>query len=140
MAEVKTKPTKQSVAAFLKTVTDSQKREDTEAVISLMRDATKYEPVIWGTNIIGFGTYTYKYASGREGDWPIIGLSPRKQNLTLYLMAGHSESKDLLAKLGKHSTGGSCLYIKRLADIDMPTLKALIKRAVATMKKRHKTA
>jgi Domain of unknown function (DU1801) len=140
MAEPKTRPTKQSVAAFLKTVTDAQKREDTETIISLMREVTKQDPVIWGTSIVGFGAYSQKYASGREINWPMIAVSPRKQNLTLYIMAGHADAKDLLAKLGKHSTGASCLYIKRLADIDMPTLKALIKQAFATMKKRHKPA
>ena len=97
MAELKTKATKQSVAAFLKTIPDEQKREDTANVIELMRAATKEEPVMWGTSIIGFGTYRYKYESGREGDWPIVGLSPRKQNLTLYIMPGFSEYKGLLA-------------------------------------------
>ncbi len=139
MAEAKTKPTKQTVAAFLKSVTDDQKREDAARVIDLMRAATKCEPVMWGTSIIGFGTYSYKYESGREGDWPIVGLSPRKQNLTIYIMPGFSEYKDLLAKLGPHTTGASCLYIKRLSDIDMPTLKTLITRSVAAMKKKHKT-
>jgi hypothetical protein len=139
MAEPKTKPTKQSVTAFLKTVTDAQKREDAVAVIEMMRTATKADPVMWGTSIIGFGSYRYKYATGREGDWPIVGLSPRKQNLTLYIMAGFAQHEDLLAKLGKHSTGASCLYIKRLSDIDLPTLKELITQSVAAMKKRHKT-
>ncbi len=140
MAEPKTKPTKQSVAAFLKTVTNAQKREDAVAVIEMMRTATKADPVMWGTSIIGFGSYRYKYATGREGDWPIVGLSPRKQNLTLYIMAGFAQHEDLLAKLGKHSTGASCLYINRLSDIDLPTLKKLITQSVAAMKKRHKTA
>lgn len=138
MAEPKTKPTKQSVAAFLKTVTDSQKREDAAAVIKMMQDATKYDPVMWGTSIIGFGSYRYTYANGREGDWPIVGLSPRKQNLTIYIMEGFTEHEDLLAKIGKHTTGSSCLYVKRLADLDIPTLKKLISRSVAKMKKKHK--
>lgn len=137
MAEAKTKATKLSVAAFLKKVPDTQKREDAAAVIELMREATKTEPVMWGTSIIGFGSYRYKYASGREGDWPIVGLSPRKQNLTIYIMSGFAEYDDLLAKLGKHSTGSSCLYIKRLADIDKPTLKKLITKSIAHMKKKH---
>ena len=137
MAELKTKPTKVSVAAFLKKVPDEQKRKDAAAVINLMREATKAEPVMWGTSIIGFGSYRYTYANGREGDWPIVGLSPRKQNLTIYIMAGFTEYEDLLAKLGKHSTGSSCLYVKRLADIDMPTLKKLITKSVASMKKKH---
>ncbi|MBP6013530.1 MAG: DUF1801 domain-containing protein [Alphaproteobacteria bacterium] len=138
MAELKTKPTKQSVAAFLRKVPDEQKREDAAAVIELMRKATKAEPVMWGTSIIGFGTYRYKSASGREGDWPIIGLSPRKQNLTLYIMPGFAEFENLLAKLGKHTTGSSCLYIKRLADIDVPTLKKLITKSIAKMKEKHR--
>jgi hypothetical protein len=140
MAELKTRPTKQSVTAFLKTVTDDQKREDAGVVIEIMRAATKTDPVMWGTSIIGFGTYHYKYAGGREGDWPIVGLSPRKQNLVLYIMPGFDEYGDLLAKLGKHTTGASCLYIKRLSDIDLPTLKAIVKLSVASMKKRYKAA
>jgi hypothetical protein len=140
MAEPKTKPTKVSVKAFLKTVTDEQKREDAAKVIELMRAATKEEPVMWGTGIIGFGTYRYKYATGREGDWPIVGLSPRKANLTVYIMPGFSEYEDLLAKLGPHTTGSSCLYIKRLSDIHLPTLKTMIARSVAAMKKKHKVA
>ncbi len=140
MAKPTTKPTKQSVATFLKTVTDAQKREDAAAVIEVMRAATKSEPVMWGTSIIGFGSYRYKYANGREGDWPIVGLSPRKQNLTIYIMAGFTEYADLLAKLGKHSNGASCLYIKRLSDIDLPTLKKLVTLSVASMKKKYKSA
>jgi len=138
MAEPKTKPTKLSVAAFLKTVTDAQKREDAGAVMEIMRAATKADPVMWGTSIIGFGSYRYKYATGREGDWPIVGLSPRKQNLTIYIMQGFAERDGLMAKLGKHSTGSSCLYIKRLSDIDLPTLKKLITLSVASMKKKYK--
>ena len=137
MAEPKTKPSKQSVAAFLKKVPDAQKREDAAALVDIMRKATKAEPVMWGSSIIGFGSYRYKYASGREGDWPIIGLSPRKQNLTLYIMVGFAEFEDLLAKLGKHTTGSSCLYIRRLADIDVPTLKKLITKSIAKMKEKH---
>lgn len=138
MAEPKTKATKQSVASFLKTVTDEQKLADAKTVIAMMREATKCEPVLWGTSIIGFGTYRYKYATGREGDWPIVGLSPRKTNLTLYIMPGFDAYEGLLAKLGKHSTGSSCLYIKRLADVDTAVLKKLITQSVAAMKKRYK--
>ena len=137
MAEPKTKPTKQSVAGFLAKVADPTKRADAKTLIAMMKDATKQEPVMWGTSIIGFGTYRYKYASGREGDWPIVGLSPRKQNLTVYIMPGFDEFEDLLSKLGKHSTGSSCLYIKRLADIDLPTLKKIVTKSVAKMKKKY---
>jgi hypothetical protein len=138
MAEPKTKATADSVPAFVKKIPDAQKRADTEAVIALMREATKHEPVMWGSSIIGFGSYTYSYASGRTGDWPIIGLSPRKQNLTLYIMPGFDERGPLLKKLGPHTTGKSCLYIKRLSDIDLPTLKKLVTGSIAEMKKRHK--
>lgn len=140
MAELKTKPTKQSVSAFLKTVTDEQKREDAGTVIEIMRAATKMDPVMWGTSIIGFGSYRYKYAGGREADWPLVGLSPRKQNLVVYIMPGFDEYGALMAKLGKHATGASCLYIKRLSDIDLPTLKKLVTLSVAAMKKKHKAA
>jgi hypothetical protein len=140
VAELKTKATKQSVAAFLKSVTDAQKREDAAAVIEIMRAATKAEPVMWGASIIGFGSYRYKYETGREGDWPIVGLSPRKTNLTLYIMPGFDQYTDLLTRLGKHTTGASCLYIKRLSDIDMATLKKLVTLSVAAMKKKYKPA
>lgn len=140
MAEIKTKPTKQSVTAFLRSVTDEQRRKDAAEVIELMRTATKCDPVIWGTNIIGFDTYRYTYANGKQGDWPIVGLSPRKQYLVVYIMAGFTEYEALMAKLGKHKTGSSCLYIRRLADIDKNVLKQLIVRSVAAMKKKYKTA
>jgi len=138
MAEPKTKATKDSVPAFLKKITDPQKRADAETVIALMKDATKHDPIMWGTSIIGFGTYTYSYASGRTGDWPIIGLSPRKQNLTLYIMPGFDEQTSLLKKLGPHTIGKSCLYIKRLSDIDMAVLKKIVTGSIAKMKKRVK--
>lgn len=138
MAEPKTKATKDSVTAFLKKIPDPQKRADTETIIALMKNATKHDPVMWGTSIIGFGTYKYSYASGRTGDWPIIGLSPRKQNLTLYIMPGFDEQTALLKKLGPHTTGKSCLYIKRLSDIDMAVLKKIVTGSIAKMKKRVK--
>lgn len=130
MAELNTKKNKASVAAFLKTITDKSKRADCEAVSDIMQSITKDEPVMWGTSIVGFGTYHYVGKSGREGDWFICGYSPRKQNLTLYLMGGLEMQKDLLAKLGKHKSGKGCLYIKSLADIDITVLKAMIKNSV----------
>lgn len=136
MAELKTKPTKVSVAAYVKKITDAQKRADTQTLVALMTQATKSDPVMWGTSIIGFGSYRYEYASGQKGDWPIIGLAPRKQNLTLYIMPGFDERDTLLKKLGPHKISKSCLYIKRLSDIDMPTLKKIITRSIAEMKKR----
>jgi hypothetical protein len=140
MAELKTKPTKVSVAAYVNKITDEQKRRDTKALVALMKQATKSDPVMWGTSIIGFGNYTYEYASGQKGDWPIIGLSPRAQNLTLYIMPGFDEYEALLKKLGPHKTGKSCLYIKRLSDIDLPTLKKIVTGSIAKMKARTKPA
>lgn len=140
MAEPKTKATKNSVPAFVKKITDAQKRADTQAVIALMKEATKHDPVMWGASIIGFGSYRYEYASGRSGDWPIIGLSPRKQNLTLYIMPGFDDAAPLLKQLGPHTTGKSCLYIKRLSDIDMAVLKKIVTGSIAKLIKRAKTA
>lgn len=130
MAEVKTKPTKLSVDKFIKSQPDAQVREDCAVISRLMREATGEEPKMWGTSLVGFGSHHYKYATGREGDTPIIAFSPRKQNLTLYLtMYGFEKQADLLQKLGKHSLGKGCLYIKRLSDVNLPTLKKLIQRA-----------
>lgn len=130
MAEVKTKPSKDSVERFLNSVTDEQKRKDSFALLQLMKQITKQEPVMWGNSIVGFGTYHYKYASGREGDWLLVGFSPRKQNLTLYFMSGFDQHANLLKRLGKHTTGKGCLYIKKLDDIDLPTLKQLIRQSI----------
>lgn len=130
MAELKTKPTQASVKEFLNQIPDKERREDCFAVAKIMEEITGDKPKMWGPSIVGFGTYHYKYASGREGDWPVTGFSPRKKDLTLYLMMGFEKHADLMAKLGKHSTGKSCLYIKRLSDIHVPTLKKLIKTSV----------
>ena len=135
MAELKTKPHKADVDTFLSAILDDRKRADAYAVLELMRSVTKLEPVMWGASMVGFGSYHYKYASGREGDWFLTGFSPRKDNLTLYLMTGFEPYPDLLAKLGKFKTGKSCLYIKSLDDIHLPTLKNLIKKSVATVAK-----
>jgi hypothetical protein len=131
MAELKTKPTDQSAEAFLNGLADENKRRDAFTILELMRKISQAEPKMWGTSMIGFGDYHYKYASGREGDWFRIGFSPRKQDLTLYLMQGFEQYGDLLAKLGKFKTGKACLYIRRLSDIDLPTLEALIRKSVA---------
>jgi hypothetical protein len=128
MAEAKTKPTKQSVEKFIKSVPDAQAREDCATIAKLMQEATRSEPQMWGSNIVGFGLRQVQYAGGRTGDWPIIGFSPRKQNLTLYVGAGLQDPV-LMTKLGKHTTGKGCLYIKRLSDVDLPTLKKVIKAA-----------
>lgn len=140
MPENKTQPTKISVAAFLKKVPDTARRADATAVVALMQEVTKTEPVMWGAAIVGFGKYHYKYDSGREGDMPLIGLSPRKQNLTLYLMLGFGGFDAELKKLGPHSTGKGCLYIKRLADIDLAVLKKMITKSYGNMKKRAAAA
>ena len=130
MAELKTKPTDQSAEDFLNGLTDENKRRNAFTILELMRKISQAEPKMWGTSIIGFGDYHYKYASGREGDWFQIGFSPRKQDLTLYLMQGFKRYGDLLAKLGKFKTGGGCLYIRRLSDVDLPTLEELIKNSM----------
>ena len=129
MAENKTVPTDQNVEAFLNNVDDEQKRKDSFIILELMKKATGLEPKMWGSSIVGFGTYHYKYDSGREGDMILAGFSPRKQNLTFYNMGGSERFEDLLKKLGKHTTGKGCLYIKRLSDVDMPTLKTLIEES-----------
>lgn len=138
MAEAKTKKTAASVDDFLAGISPEKKRRDALAICELMKKVTKDEPKMWGTSIVGFGSYHYQYASGHEGDWPLVGFSPRKQNLTLYLMPGFESHDALLAKLGKHKTGKSCLYLNTLDDIHLPTLKELIQRSVAEMKKKHK--
>lgn len=137
MAELKTKPTDGSVEAFLNRIPDETKRRDAFTVLELMRQATQEEPVMWGDSIVGFGSYHYKYASGREGDWFLIGFSPRKQNLTLYIMDGFDGYDELLQALGKHRTGKSCLYLKRLAQIHLPALEELIQRSVQHMVETH---
>ena len=131
MAEMKTKQTEASVEDFLNLIEDNQKREDCFEIVKMMKQVTKKEPKMWGPGIIGFGSYHYKYESGREGDSPQIGFSPRKQNITLYILSGADHENPLLQKLGKHSTGKVCLYIKRLADVDKKVLQELIKESFA---------
>jgi len=130
MAELKTKPNEASIEKFLNSIKDEKKRNDANKILELMKKTTKEEPVMWGTSIIGFGTYHYKYASGREGDWFLTGFSPRKQNLTLYIMSGFKRYDELMKKLGKYKTGSSCLYINKLEDGDMKVLKELITESV----------
>ena len=125
MAELKTTRNDQSVEDFLNSVTDTNKRADSFEVLALMRDITGEEPRMWGNSIVGFGEYHYKYKSGREGDWFLIGFSPRKQYLTLYIMSGFNQYEELLTKLGKYKTGKSCLYLKRLSDVNRETLISL---------------
>lgn len=133
MAELKTKPTNEDVHAFINSIADEQRRQDSQAILALMQEATGAEPQMWGDSIVGFGHYHYKYASGREGDWFLTGFAPRKQNLTLYIMAGFEQYDTLLARLGKHKTGKSCLYLKRLADVDCDILRELVRQSAAHM-------
>lgn len=137
MAESKTKPTKFSVAAFLDSVPDVDKRADALALIDMMQSATGEKPVMWGPSIIGFGSYHYRYESGREGDSPVVGFSPRKSALVLYIVTGFSGAESLLAKLGKHATGKSCIYIKRLADVDVRILRKLVDQSVAAVRTKY---
>ena len=134
MAENKTQPTKASVTAFVRSIDDPRRRADVRKVAAMMRRATGKRPRMWGSSIVGYGTYHYKYASGREGDWMLVGFSPRKQNLTLYIMSGFEQYDQLLNKLGKYKTGKSCLYISKLEDVDQDVLKELIDRSVEHMK------
>lgn len=129
MAELKTKQTDESVEDFLNRVPDEKKRKDSFAILELMKDVTKMEPKMWGTSLVGFGSYHYKYASGHEGDAGMVGFSPRKQYLTIYIVPGFDNYGDLLKKLGKYTIGKSCLYIKRLEDVDQDVLRELVKKA-----------
>ena len=138
MAELKTKPTKASVSAFLNAIEDEQKRKDSKQLAKLMQEVTGYKPVMWGSGIVGYGTFHYKSERSRqEGDWLITGFSPRVQNLTVYIIPGFDRYKTLMKKLGKCKTGGSCLYFKKLADIDQEVLKELVKESVEYMKKKY---
>ena len=137
-AEVKTKVNEASVEGFLNSVADEQARKDCFEILKMMKQVTKEEPKMWGASIVGFGSYHYKGASGREGDWMLIGFSPRKQNLTLYLMHGFEVHKDLLKKLGKHKTSMGCLYIKNLNVVDKKVLKELVTESVKRMKSQDK--
>lgn len=133
MAELKTKPTKESVSGFIKKVSDKSRREDCLKVLEIMKDVTGEEPEMWGPSIVGFGRYRYKGKSGSEGEWMITGFSPRKNELTLYIMRGFEGISDLMARLGKHKTGKSCLYIKNLADVDLGVLKKIVQKSVKEM-------
>lgn len=130
MAEAKTRPTRESVTGFLNKIPDTERRDDCFAIAKIMEEITGSKPQMWGPSIVGFGSYHYKYASGHTGDWPVAAFSPRKNDLTLYLTPGFQKYAELMNKLGKHKTGKSCLYIKRLSDVHLPTLKKLLKTSV----------
>jgi hypothetical protein len=134
MAEPKTTPNDGDVVAFLNQVENEVKRQDCFAILDLMRQATGEQPVMWGDAIIGFGKYHYRYASGREGDSPLVGFSPRKQNITIYITSGFEQYESLLNRLGKHSTTKSCLYLKKLDDVDTTILAELVKRSAEHMR------
>jgi Domain of unknown function (DU1801) len=137
MAENKTIPTKGSVNAFLNKIKDKQVRDDCLAIVGMMQKVSNTKPVMWGSAIVGFGKYHYVYESGREGDSILIGFSPRKQNITIYLMGGLAKVEDELAKLGKHKIGGGCLYIKSLSDVNVTVLKKIFVKAYKESKKAH---
>jgi len=139
MAELKTKPTRLSVKEFLNKVEPEEKRRDSFALLEMFQKITGEKPVMWGTSIVGFGSYHYKSErSKQEGDWLLTGFSPRKQNLTLYIMAGNKDSKELLEKLGKNKTSGGCLYLKRLSEVDQKVLGKLIEKSLRYMRKTTK--
>ena len=136
MAKLKTSPNDGDVHAFLDTIEDEQKRKEAYMILELMQEITGAEPQMWGSRIVGFGSYHYKYKSGREGDWFEVGFSPRKRNFSLYLMAGFGQLKELLDQLGKYKTGKSCLYINRLSDVDSQVLRQLIQASVDHIRNR----
>jgi hypothetical protein len=141
MAENKTKPTKSSVTAFLNKIKDKQLRDDCFVILQMMQRVSNSEPIMWGSAIIGFGTYHYVYESGREGDSMLIGFSPRKQNITIYSMGGLNKVEDELSKLGKYKTGKGCFYIKSLSDVNLMVLKKVFAKAFkeSQLKKAHAT-
>lgn len=136
MSELKTQKTHASVAAYLAAIENPERRKDCKTLATMMKAATGARPAIWGTSIVGFGDYRYRYASGREGDWFLVGFASRKSDLTLYLMAIDAEMVALLKDLGPHKRGGGCLYVKRLSDLRMPVLKRLIAKSIATSRRR----
>lgn len=137
MAENKTRPTDNSVIEFLRSVEHNTRREDGLTLLEMMKEITGEEAVMWGGSIVGFGSYHYKYDSGREGDMPLVGFSPRKQSMTVYIMPGFEEYDDLLEDLGKHKLGKSCLYINKLADVDEKVLRDLIRSSYIHMKENN---
>lgn len=137
-AELKTKENSGDINKFLLSVDNEQKRNDSFVLLELMKKITKEEPKMWGNSIIGFGNYHYKYESGREGDWFLCGFSPRKQNLSIYLMCNFDGLEDLLTDLGKYKKSVGCLYIKKLEDINIKVLEKMIKRAIQILKKKYK--
>lgn len=139
MAELKTRPTKASVSDFVNSIDDKQKRADAKRVATMMRKVTGKRAKMWGTSIVGFGAYQYTNTAGKNFEWPVTGFSPRKQALTIYIMPGFSHFDSFMKKLGRYTTGKSCLYIKRLSDIDEKVLQQLIDGSVKRMRATYKT-
>ena len=137
MAENKTNPTKISASTYIAGIGDDAKRADAKTLAKLLQEITGEKPALWGPSIVGFGSYQYKYDSGREGDMPLIGFSPRKPATVLYGATGVDGADKLLTKLGKHTLGKGCLYIKNLADVDAAMLKKLLTKAVAAKRAKH---
>ena len=137
MATVKTKQNELSVDAYLDAIADAARRQDCRGLISLMSGVTHCEPKMWGTGIVGFGTYHYTYASGHEGDACLVGFAARKGDMSIYLMGGFEGREALFATLGKHRMGKACLYVRRLSDIELPILEQLVVHSVAAIKRRY---
>lgn len=138
MGDLKNTPTDENVNEFLNGIENDKKREDSITILNLMKKITGEDPKMWGPSMIGFGSYHYKYDSGREGDWFLTGFSPRKRNFSLYIMAGFEQYENLLQKLGKHQTGKTCLYVNQLDDIDINILEELIRKSVDYVKQKYK--
>ncbi len=137
MAELKTKPNDQNVETFIDSVEPEWKRDDARELLTFFEKITGEKPVMWGDSLIGYGKYHYKYKSGREGDWFTAGFSPRKANMTIYVMAGFEGQEELLEQLGKYKKSVGCLYVKKLADIDMNVLEQMTKKSIETLKRRY---
>jgi len=137
MAEPKTRPTEASVSAFLGTVADPARRAECRAVAKMLEEVTGEQPTMWGPSIVGFGRYRYRGANGKDAEWPVIGFSPRKTDLTLYLMPGVARFGALTAKLGRYKSGKSCLYVRRLADVDVKVLRQLCAASVKAMESKR---
>ena len=137
MAELKTRPNNQNVDDFLKKVSDPAKRKNCHRVLDIMKQITQQEPKMWGDSMVGFGNYHYQYTSGREGNWFLTGFSPRKQSLTIYIMSGFDQFEHLMSQLGKYKNSKSCLYVKKLDDIDLGILKELIAESIKLLSKRY---
>ncbi|WP_127557395.1 DUF1801 domain-containing protein [Saccharospirillum alexandrii] len=133
----KTQPTSTSIAEFIESLDDERRQAECNQLIDLMREESGEEPVLWGPAIIGFGQYHYRYDSGREGDFMQVGFSPRKQNLSIYIIPGFEPYQTVLERLGKHKLGKSCLYIKRLEDVDTSALRELVRQSLIDMKERY---